>query len=513
MAAAKLEKFQLRGDGRKSLLVPIIGLWGTVALVVLGYLWINDNFGILGSEFYLVPWVFISSACVLGPNIYLYYIGKLDLFHPLTFAAWSYIFPAFVVGGLIISFGLVNPQHLTYIENPQYNLPLSLVYVSLGYLALSLGFALPFGARVAAKLDTRLPKWQWDPNSVWLPGLLLLFAGVALNLFGVLQGIMGYQNITETGVFDALLVFFLSFLSAGYILIWLGIFSKPKRNLLYFVCLIAVFVFLPIRMILLGSRSALLISIIPIAMAFFYTGRKMRAKHAAFLGLAFFVAIGLGMIYGSTFRNIRGYETRWNSGDYFGAVASTLSYLADTDPTIIISDGAQNLADRVENLSSLGVVVANYERLAPYEASYGLENNIVNDAMTAFIPRFVWQDKPNTSNARAYSALYFNYGDNSFAMSPFGDLLRNFGPIGVPIGMLILGIYLRCLYSTLIDTDNPALWKKVAYYPLLTEISYEAFYATMLPSTIRTAFVLIISVVFINFVIRMVRPSRGAQVS
>jgi hypothetical protein len=156
----------------------------------------------------------------------------------------------------------------------------------------------------------------------------------------------------------------------------------------------------------------------------------------------------------------------------------------------------------VENLSSLGVVVANYEKLASYEASYGLENNIVNDLYTSFIPRFVWADKPPTSDARAYSDLYFNFGENSFAISPFGDLLRNFGPVGVPLGMMILGIYLRLIYSTLIDTPYPAMWKKVAYFPLLTLVSYEAFYATIFPSVVRNCFVLIISLFIVNLIVK-----------
>ena len=95
------------------------------------------------------------------------------------------------------------------------------------------------------------------------------------------------------------------------------------------------------------------------------------------------------------------------------------------------------------------MVVANYEQLAPYEASYGLENNILNDLYTSFIPRFIWNEKPPTSDARAYSDLYFNFGENSFAISPFGDLIRNFGPIGIP-----LGIYCRASLAELMDAER-----------------------------------------------------------
>jgi hypothetical protein len=191
-----------------------------------------------------------------------------------------------------------------------------------------------------------------------------------------------------------------------------------------------------------------------------------------------------------------------SAGDYFGQVVATVEYLSTEDPAIIVEQSTEALAARVENLSSVGVVVANYEELAPYEASYGIENNILNDLYTSFIPRFVWKEKPPTSDARAYSDLYFNFGENSFAISPFGDLLRNFGPFGVPIGMMILGIYLRFIYAMFIDTPNPAMWKKVAYFSLMTIVSYEAFYGTIFPSVVRLIFVLAVSLSMVNLFAR-----------
>lgn len=508
MATANLEKFRINRGGRRSFLVPIIVFWGIVALSVIGYVWVDNDLGSSLEGFYLIPWVFLATICVLGPSVYLLYKGKFDFFHPLTFAAWSYVFPAFVIGGLIIAFGIVNPYFLTFIEDPEYNLPLTLVYVSVGFLGLSAGFALPIGQFIAARLEARLPKWQWDPSDVWIPGVVLLFAGIGVNIIGLIQGIMGYQRITEIGMFDSVLYFLLILLSEGYILLWLGIFGSRKKTGLYYIGLVIALLFLPLRGVLLGSRSALLASIIPIAMAFQYSGRRLKMKYTMLFGVVMLLLVFLGAVYGTAFRNIKGSEARMNAGDYFGLVADTFNYLLTEDPIILVQNSLQSLAERVENLSSLGVVVANYEKLAPYEASYGLENNILNDAATSFVPRFAWPDKPNTSDARAYSDLYFNYSENSFAISPFGDLLRNYGPVGIPLGMLLLGIYLRIIYAALIDTPNPALWKKVAYLPLLTLVSYEAFYATIFPSIIRTIFVLAISLLLVNLFMRQIKRSR-----
>jgi rfaE bifunctional protein nucleotidyltransferase chain/domain len=113
----------------------------------------------------------------------------------------------------------------------------------------------------------------------------------------------------------------------------------------------------------------------------------------------------------------------------------------------------------MDSISSLAVIVSNYEALAPYEESYGMDNNIVNELSTFFVPRVVWKDKPVSIEPSAYGDLYFNYPENSFTMTPMGDLLRNFGPIGVPIGMLILGFLIRVIYAALIEGQPFSFWR------------------------------------------------------
>jgi hypothetical protein len=76
------------------------------------------------------------------------------------------------------------------------------------------------------------------------------------------------------------------------------------------------------------------------------------------------------------------------------------------------------------------------------------------------------------------------------------------------LGMMVLGIYLRLIYSTFIDTPNPAMWKKVAYFSLMTIVSYEAFYGTIFPSVVRLIFVLAVSLSLVNLFAR--KSSRTA---
>lgn len=483
---------------RSNLVVPVVILWAVVAAAIVSFVWIDNELGSMMEGLYLLPWSCLTAIVVLAPTAYLAYVGKFDLFHPLIFAAWSYIFPAFVIGSVVIALGWVSPYYLTFIEDPEYNLPLTLVYISLGFLGMTVGFFLPVGKYLANVAERRFPKWNWQPEQVWLPGILLLLIGVAFNIIGFIQGILGFQRNIEFSVYDGLLFFLFTFLTEGTVLLWLAIFSSKQRSATFYLILALLVIFVPLRMAVLGSRSSLVLSLLPIAFAFAYSGRKLKVRTIAAFAVVGITAIFIGVTYGTTFRNIKGSEARMNAGEYFGQVVATVDYLSNEDPGIVFQQSAQTLADRLETLSSVGVVVANYEKLGPYEASYGLENNIINDLYTSFIPRFVWPEKPPTSDSRAYSDLYFNYGDNSFAISPFADLLRNFGPIGVPLGMLVLGIYLRLIYVALIDTPNPAMWKKVAYFSLLTIVSYESFFATIFPSVVRLLFVIVLSMIIVN---------------
>lgn len=507
MAISGLQAIKRKPGLGNNPLMPILILWMIVVTGVIAMIWIDNDFSRTIKGFYLLPWTFLAGACVLAPSAYLFYKGNFDFFHPLVFAAWSYVFPAMVGGGLIVSFGLVDPYFLTFIEQPEYNLPLSLVYVGIGFLGMTVGFALPFGRIIAGQFETRLPKWKWEPSEILIPGLLIFAAGLAVNIIGLIQGIMGYQRLTDYGMFDSVLFYLLTLLSLGYVLMWLGIFGLKSKSGLFYLALVAAILFIPVRTAILGSRSSILLSILPIVFAFQYSGRSLKPKYAVIFGSMLIVAVLLGVVYGTAFRQIKGSEAKIDVGDYFGLVVDTVDYIANEDQTRLAQNSLQALADRVDNLTSLGVVVANYEQLAPYEESYGIHNNIINDALTSLVPRFVWPDKPTTSDARAYSDLYFNYGENSFAITPFGDLLRNFGPIGVPLGMLVLGIYLRTIYAGLIDTPSPSLWKKAVYFPLLTVVSYESFYATILPGVIRVGFVLLVSLVIANFLIRLIRGS------
>ena len=310
-----------------------------------------------------------------------------------------------------------------------------------------MALALPVGGRIGAWLSPRLPTWNWEPRDILFPGIVLLMIGIFFSTTSFTAGIIGYQRAALVETFDATLVFFSFFVSVSSFMLWYAIFRAEKRTLHFKIVGVLLLFLIPYSTLLSGARGGLVQNLLPIVMAFWLSGRRIDMRHGAIAGTLVVGAVLFGIIYGTTFRSIKGSAESVDVSVYLDSASKTMSTIGDRGVTENLVFALDTLAQRMETASSLAVVVANYETLETYASDFGLAGNIWTFTWTAFIPRIVWPDKPIISDARAYSELYFDYGENSFAITPMGDLLRNFGPIGVPLGMALLGFVLRILYT------------------------------------------------------------------
>ena len=108
------------------MLIPILVLCLVGGAAGLMILMLSGGFTNPFTEIYLLPWVALTGVVVAAPAIYLAVRKRFDLFHPLVFAAWSYFFPAFVIGGLLLASGLSKPYYLAFVSDLEYYLPLTL---------------------------------------------------------------------------------------------------------------------------------------------------------------------------------------------------------------------------------------------------------------------------------------------------------------------------------------------------------------------------------------------------
>ncbi|MGQ0542143.1 MAG: hypothetical protein ACT4O9_09890, partial [Blastocatellia bacterium] len=132
-------------DNRLGLLYSVALLWGAMILTVGVFIWYTGEFSGSRDNYYLLPWCFATGIVVIAPIAYTIYQRKFDPYHPVVFASWSFFFPGFFIGGLTLALGLSQPYYLAYVLDERYNLPLTFLYVILGFMGLFVGFALPFG--------------------------------------------------------------------------------------------------------------------------------------------------------------------------------------------------------------------------------------------------------------------------------------------------------------------------------------------------------------------------------
>jgi hypothetical protein len=457
---------------------------------------------------YLMPWLLGLAAVMIAPNLYLYYKGQFSFANPIVFATFSYFFPAFVIGGIFFAGGWSQPYFVQLIQDADYNLPLTVVLVGIAFIGLTAGYMLPIGRKVGVFISDRLPLADYQPRSFITPGLILLGLGVMNTVMAFALGLFGYQKGDEINSYDGLVYLTTLFWLQASFLLWLVIF-RQKTFKVTFIPVIALLVVTSLsKAIFAGNRGSIVQIFSVVVLAYILSGRKFGLRQGAIAGVILIVGLMIGMIYGTTFRAVKGTEAQQSAGQYAENVLNTFDQVGRNDTWSSIEFAFSSITERVDILSTLAVVVSNYEQLAPYEEAYGIDNNIWVEATTFFIPRVIWTEKPTVSDPRRFSDLYFNFGESSFGITAVGDLLRNFGIIGVPLGMLLLGLILRVIYVALIEGRPSIIWRQTVYFMLLATLSYEGFYSTIIPGLFKVGVTAVVGILIVSLIAK--RSDRSA---
>lgn len=457
--------------------------------------------------FYLLPWVLGLGVVEAIPIVIFYYQGKLSLANPIVFATLTYLFPAFVLGGLMLTFGWSTPYYLPFVQDPQINLPYTMIIIGLGHVGLVMGFFFPLAYKFGRYLSKFMPEGNTDPATAFLPGFLLLGLGMINTVVGLVIGFIGYQLVEEANSYDGILFLTTLFWMQATFFLFYVVFKLGKIDVRSILVVILVGGTAVGRALVAGNRGGLVTMAMPIVLAYILAGRTFKLKQFLITSTIGFLCILAGMIYGTTFREVKGTEGNIDLGRYAENIGKTFDKVGRNDNMDVLQAGFMSLAERIDSVTPLAVVVATYEEMEPYEAGYGLDNNIWKDTVSFLIPRIIWNNKPLASEPRKYAALYFDYADNSFTITPYGDLLRNFGVFGVWAGMFFLGCLLRIIYRALIEEQETKLWKATMYFMLVTTVSYESFYGSILPYMVKVFIITVIGLLVVRLLGRKLTAS------
>ena len=457
---------------------------------------------------YLVPWLIGLGLLMAAPLGYLYRQGRFTFVDPLVFATLSYLFPAFVVGGLFFALGLSQPIFANLIQDPHSTLPLTIMLVGLGYAGLAAGYLLPVGTKIGGWIAPLLPQADYDPEAHILPGQILLLSGVVNTIAALILGRFGYQKAVEFTSYDGLIFFTTLFWVQASFILWFVVFRRRKWDITAAFIVTLLLATSLIKFLFSGSRGNIIQLFLLITFAFILSGRRFTVKQGTLAGLLLLIGLTVGMIYGTTFRNVKGTEESQSADQYTENVFTAVNEVGKGEFVDTLTFGASNFAERIDILSTLAVVVSNYEELAPYEELYGLSDNIWIEMTTFMIPRVIWPDRPVVSDPRRYSDLYFDFSGSSYAITPIGDLLRNFGFIGIFVGMFALGLILRVIYRTLVEAQPPVIWRLTLYFMLLTSVSYEGFYGTIIPVLIKMGVTAMLGILVVAFLAKRIETRK-----
>jgi len=412
---------------------------------------------------------------------------------------------------LILAGGYSQAHYIAYIRDEQTDLPLTFFYIIIGFAGLIIGFASPWSRRIGEFIEQRLiPKWELSDADARTGGAVLLGLGLVAMSLAFLLGIFGFQRSDEASSIGGLVATSTIFWYQATLILSLNIFRSRSHFWGNSAIMAILLVSATANALLAGTRSGPMHFLLPILAAFLYSGRKILAKHYAIFAFVVLIAILVGMIYGTTFRNVRETPQMVSFDEYAASVPKTFERIFEQDPLKVLGDGLSSLTTRIELVSSVAVVVSNYEILAPYEEELGISNNIMVETFTFFIPRVVWNDKPVSIEPAKYAELYFNFRENSFSITPIGDLIRNFGPIGIPIGMFFIGGLLRVLHVTLIAHRQFSYWRIPLYFLLITSVSYDGTFGGIVPTLFKTGVVATIGLVIVWLVtVKINRRSLG----
>lgn len=435
--------------------------------------------------------------------------GPLDPFHPLLYSAWFYLLPMSVIKPIYLAIGNYSP-YLSTTNNPQYYLHLALLYVIVGWAALIAGFHLPFVTKIGEKL--RCPSFlRADLSRIPVP-----FAAFGIGLIFVLILIVEHAygaSLSLAGGNGSVVSVALPFSTLTSMALFLLVYGPPgKKPAVWKWCLVVVVTLTLLLGLISGSRANLSTVVILMAAAYAFSKRDAIPWRRL---VPWFLAAGLVLLIttliATQYRLDR--QSEYGSNQIsFPQTVDLLQQSAGQASTLGIAGGSSSafgtIINRLDSIDLLGSTLAQAPHVKVEERQVGIDNNIEKEMFWEFVPRLLDPGKPVFSNFGLWFSRIYR-GSSSLdwsGPSAFGDLYRNFGNIGVVVGMLVVGAYFRLLYDILVRQSDRKPLAVLLYFFLLTSMNWESEYASWFTTGLQMFVVVVVLWVLLRHLGGLVSP-------
>lgn len=426
--------------GRKAYLVIAIGSFAIAIALLIGKLFEGYFSGIHNlARAYSIPFALLGLIICMGVFFYGYRQGRIDLFeivYPLS-ALYMLHYPIRAL--FMLGFPNLTRYLYRFPVNSEIYLSHALLLFDIGFLAFVCGYFWSGGRDLAATI----PKIPWIGNisGLFWKGVLVYGAGFAAFLILLASGsalrFQWVEGSRNTSFYNSL-VFLSELRVVGLYLTWVAYLNQKKPNLFipYLIVLIELLVG-----VAAGSKQALFQMMIALLFAYHYTNHRITAKAVLLLGTFLLVLFPLVQTYRDIYRHVLGfrpdphlteiYELR---DDVSLSFSSELSFIGTV----------QQIMNRANQLDYLTTIVY---RVPDY---IDHQNTLWPTIISGFIPRMLWPDKPTLALGRYMVSVVLGSASRTNApVTNIGEFYLNFGVMGVPIGMFILGAVYRIVYTYL----------------------------------------------------------------
>lgn len=451
-------------------------LWIAILFLVLALLTPSVVIGLPSSSLTTILILMCLSLPVGGILFALSRSKKIDWFEPIY--GWMIVFILGYSLRAVYAYILRPSQTVLpfrfYFESPGDALNVALFYASIGIMALLIGYFSNF----PQKIVQRLPIPNAKKKTRHFMAIMYVLFSVGL-FFTFLQYREGSFSVFMRGedtsssfayIIDlmAKLVFYVPILTLA------ALFERNRQEQkLYWLSYVGMSLIGVVVAVLSGGKLPLVILFIGSAIVFYYKSKSTRKRWfiaaAALLVISVFPLVSVFRTY---YIQTLGYTTQIdldsatqlviNSGDFVDISNNQTASLVDV------------IMNRTVPLDSLIVAV----KYTPEVMDFQYGRDLVLAPFLAFIPRFIWADKPIVGlSPENFTILYMgstritydaNWSGGS-AITAMGDLYINFHVVGIVIGMFIFGIIGKILWLYMKRMPIPVvmLMYSVGYVSLL----------------------------------------------
>jgi hypothetical protein len=241
----------------------------------------------------------------------------------------------------------------------------------------------------------------------------------------------------------------------------------------------------------IGSKQHLFQIVLAVLFAYHYSNRRIALRLIILLGVFLLVLFPLVQTYRDVFHSSLGAMTDPGVSDILGLTGDlSSSFLKAIDP----GNTLNAIMNRANQLDYLTIMI---HRVPTY---INHTSTIWPNILAAFIPHAIWQDKPTLALGRyMVSVIVGSPSHGNAPMTNVGELYLNFGIIGVPTGMFLLGVIYRILYSYLNVITNNRVINGAFYLSAMPSMLFLSTGIASFPAGLTRTFLLMLFLMWLLF--------------